>query len=67
MTAKKQNFQFTITLRILLLGLGLALLLAYFGGYAMYVINSMGIKTVRLNQIEFCVGTQINRLNRLFF
>ncbi len=63
MTAKKQNFQFTITLKILLLVLGLALLLASFGGYAMYVINSMGIKTERLNQIESALETQINNMN----
>ena len=63
MTAKKQNFQFTITLKILLLVLGLALLLGSFGGYAMYVINSMGIKTERLNQIESALETQINSMN----
>ena len=63
MNAKKQNFQFTITLKILLLVLGLALLLASFGGYAMYVINSMGIKTERLNQIESALETQINNMN----
>ncbi len=63
MTAKKQKFQFTITLKILLLVLGLALLLASFGGYAMYVINSMGIKTERLNQIESALETQINNMN----
>ena len=63
MTAKKQSFQFTITLKILLLVLGLALLLASFGGYAMYVINSMGIKTERLNQIESALETQINGMN----
>ena len=63
MTAKKQNFQFTITLKILLLVLGLALLLASFGGYAMYVINSIGIKTERLNQIESALETQINSMN----
>ena len=63
MTAKKQSFQFTITLKILLLVLGLALLLASFGGYAMYVINSMGIKTERLNQIESALETQINSMN----
>ena len=63
MTAKKPSFQFTITLKILLLVLGLALLLASFGGYAMYVINSMGIKTERLNQIESALETQINNMN----
>ena len=63
MTAKQQSFQFTITLKILLLVLGLALLLASFGGYAMYVINSMGIKTERLNQIESALETQINSMN----
>ena len=63
MSAKQQNFQFTITLKILLLVLGLALLLASFGGYAMYVINSMGLKTERLNQIESALETQINSMN----
>ena len=63
MNAKQRNFQFTITLKILLLVLGLALLLASFGGYAMYVINSMGLKTERLNQIESALETQINSMN----
>jgi methyl-accepting chemotaxis protein len=63
MSAKQQNFQFTITLKILLLVLGLALLLASFGGYAMYVINSMGLKTERLNQVESALETQINSMN----
>ena len=63
MSAKQRNFQFTITLKILLLVLGLALLLASFGGYAMYVINSMGLKTERLNQIESALETQINSMN----
>ena len=63
MSAKQQSFQFTITLKILLLVLGLALLLASFGGYAMYVINSMGLKTERLNQIESALETQINSMN----
>ena len=63
MNAKQRNFQFTITLKILLLVLGLALLLASFGGYAMYVINSMGQKTERLNQIESALETQINSMN----
>jgi len=63
MTTKQQNFQFTITLKILLLVLGLALLLASFGGYAMYVINSMGIKTERLNQTESVLESRINNMN----
>ena len=63
MKFKKQNFQFTITLKILLLILSLALLLASFGGYAMYVINSMGLKTERLNQIESALETKISSMN----
>ena len=63
MVSKKQNFKFTITLKILLLVVGLALLLASFGGYAMYVINSMGLKTDRLNQIESVLESRINNMN----
>ncbi len=63
MVSTKQNFKFTITLKILLLVVGLALLLASFGGYAMYVINSMGLKTDRLNQIESVLESRINNMN----
>ena len=63
MSANKRNFQFNITLKILLLVLSLAVLLASFGGYAMYVINSMGLKTERLNKIESALETQINNMN----
>ena len=63
MASTKQNFKFTITLKILLLVVGLALLLASFGGYAMYVINSMGLKTDRLNQIESVLESRINNMN----
>jgi len=63
MVSTKQNFKFTITLKILLLVVGLALLLASFGGYAMYVINSMGLKTDRLNQIESVLESRINKMN----
>ncbi|MEL0033725.1 MAG: methyl-accepting chemotaxis protein, partial [Paracoccaceae bacterium] len=34
-----------------------------FGGYAMYVINSMGLKTDRLNQIESVLESRINNMN----
>ena len=63
MSANQRNFQFNITLKILLLVLSLAVLLASFGGYAMYVINSMGLKTERLNKIESALETQINNMN----
>ena len=63
MSANQRSFQFTITLKILLLVLSLAVLLASFGGYAMYVINSMGLKTERLNQVESALETQINSMN----
>ena len=63
MSANRRNFQFNITLKILLLVLSLAILLASFGGYAMYVINSMGLKTERLNKIESALETQINNMN----
>ena len=63
MSANQRSFQFTITLKILLLVLSLAVLLASFGGYTMYVINSMGLKTERLNQVESALETQINSMN----
>ena len=63
MSGNQRRFQFTITLKILLLVLSLAVLLASFGGYAMYVINSIGLKTERLNKIESVLETQINSMN----
>ena len=63
MNSNQSRLQFTITLKILLLVLSLAILLASFGGYAMYVINSIGLKTERLNKIESALETQINSMN----
>ena len=63
MSSNQRRLQFTITLKILLLVLSLAILLASFGGYAMYVINSIGLKTERLNKIESVLETQINSMN----
>jgi methyl-accepting chemotaxis protein len=37
--------------------------LASFGGYSVYVINSIGLKIERLNQIESVLETRINNMN----
>ena len=57
------KLKFNITLKILLLVIGLAILLASFGVYSFYVINSMALKTDRLNKIESAMETQINKMN----
>ena len=45
------KLRINISAKILLLVLSLAILLASFGGYSVYVINSIGLKIERLNQI----------------
>ena len=52
MEADKKFFRISITAKILMLVLSLALLLASFGGYSVYVINAIGIKIDRLTKIE---------------
>ena len=63
MEANKKKLKLNISAKILLLVLSLAILLASFGGYSVYVINSMGLKTERLNKIESALETQINNMN----
>ena len=58
-----KGLTFNITSKILLLVLSLAVLLASFGGYSVYVINTMGLQTDRLNKIESALETQINKMN----
>ena len=63
METKKSKLKLKISAKILLLVLSLALLLASFGGYSVFVINSMGLKTDRLNKIESALETKINKMN----
>ena len=63
METNKNKLKLKISAKILLLVLGLALLLASFGGYSVFVINSMGLKTDRLNKIESALETKINKMN----
>ena len=63
MATTNNKFRVNISAKILLLVLSLAILLASFGGYSVYVINSMGLKTDRLNKIESALETQINKMN----
>jgi uncharacterized membrane protein YqhA len=63
METNKNKLKLNISAKILLLVLSLAILLASFGGYSVYVINSMGLKTDRLNKIESALETQINKMN----
>ena len=63
METNKNKLKLKISAKILLLVLSLALLLASFGGYSVFVINSMGLKTDRLNKIESALETKINKMN----
>ena len=63
MTSTSNKFRINISAKILLLVLSLAILLASFGGYSVYVINSIGLKIERLNQIESVLETRINNMN----
>ena len=63
METNKSKLKLKISAKILLLVLSLALLLASFGGYSVFVINSMGLKTDRLNKIESALETKINKMN----
>ncbi len=57
------KLKINISAKILLLVLSLAILLASFGGYSVYVINSIGLKIERLNKIESVLETRINNMN----
>ena len=63
MQKSNKKFNMNISAKILLLVLSLAILLASFGGYSVYVINSMGLKIERLNTIESELETKINKMN----
>ena len=63
MDATKKKFKLNISAKILILVLSLAILLASFGGYSVYVINSVGLKIERLNTIESELETKINSMN----
>ena len=63
MTNTSNKLRINISAKILLLVLSLAILLASFGGYSVYVINSIGLKIERLNQIESVLETRINNMN----
>ncbi len=63
MDATKKKFKLNISAKILILVLSLAILLASFGSYSVYVINSVGLKTDRLNKIESALETKINKMN----
>ncbi|MEL0129449.1 MAG: methyl-accepting chemotaxis protein [Paracoccaceae bacterium] len=58
-----KKFKLNISAKILILVLSLAILLASFGSYSVYVINSVGLKTDRLNKIESALETKINKMN----
>ena len=57
------KLKINISAKILLLVLSLAILLASFGGYSVYVINSIGLKIERLNKTESVLETRINNMN----
>ena len=63
MATGSNKMKINISAKILMLVLSLAILLASFGGYSVYVINTMGLKTDRLNKIESALETQINKMN----
>jgi methyl-accepting chemotaxis protein len=63
MDATMKKFKLNISAKILILVLSLAILLASFGSYSVYVINSVGLKTDRLNKIESALETKINKMN----
>ena len=57
MATSDYKLKINISAKILLLVLSLAILLASFGGYSVYVINSIGLKIERLNKIESVLET----------
>ena len=63
MAAGSNKLKINISAKILMLVLSLAILLASFGGYSVYVINSIGLKIERLNQIESVLETRINNMD----
>ena len=63
MNAQKSRFRLNISAKILILVLSLALLLASFGAYSVYVINSIGIKINRLTKIETILETNVYKMD----
>jgi methyl-accepting chemotaxis protein len=62
MATSDYKLKINISAKILLLVLSLAILLASFGGYSVYVINSIGLKIERLNKIESVLESRINKM-----
>tara|TARA_B100001093_G_scaffold24738_1_gene21876 strand:+ start:1909 stop:3843 length:1935 start_codon:yes stop_codon:yes gene_type:complete len=60
---QRSRFGLNITAKIFILALSLALLLASFGGYSVYVINSIGLKIDRLTQIESILETSVYKMD----
>ncbi len=63
MKLRNRRFRLNITTKILILVLSLALLLASFGGYSVYVINSIGLKINRLTNIESILETNVYKMD----
>ena len=63
MATSTYKLKINISAKILMLVLSLAILLASFGGYSVYVINSIGLKIERLTQIESVLETRINKMD----
>lgn len=63
MEAVKKRLRVNITAKILMLVLSMAVLLASFGAYSVYVINSIGLRMQRLDQIETVLEARINNMN----
>ena len=63
MKLKQTRFRLNITVKILFLVLSLAILLASFGGYSVYVINSIGLKIDRLTNIESVLETRLFKID----
>ena len=63
MATNNYKLKINISAKILMLVLSLAILLASFGGYSVYVINSIGLKIERLTQIESVLESRINKMD----
>ena len=63
MKVQRSRFGLNITAKILILALSLALLLASFGGYSVYVINSIGLKIDRITKIESILEASLFKMD----
>ncbi|MDA8740832.1 methyl-accepting chemotaxis protein [Rhodobacteraceae bacterium] len=63
MNSRTSRFRLNISAKILILVLSLAVLLASFGGYSVYVINSIGVKINRLTNIESILETKVFKMD----